>query len=498
MVTPASYLTFHTIVEFYSIVVSFLIFAVSWHAYSRTKRTRSLLLGTAFLAIGLIDLFHMLSYKGMPVFFTPSDVSKGIYFWLIARLIASGAFLASAFIPSSSDSRLLRRSFLLGGSLLISLVTLIVVIYFSKYLPAVYVEGVGVTTTKFGIEYFVIALTLGAGLAYWRMFKKTHDRFIPFLLGAFAASVLSGVAFTLYTNPYDIFNILGHILKTVAYMLIYWAIFVSSVSEPYSQLFKAQEELKRSHANLEKLVEGRTWDLREANIRLAEISQAKSEFLASMSHELRTPLNSIIGFADLLLEGVPKKLDAAQREYIGYISESSKHLLNLINDVLDLSKVEAGKMEVELSEFSLDDLVRSSLIMVSERAKKHGIDLSVDLGRSDHIVRADVRKLKQIMVNLLSNAVKFTPDGGRVGVEAKRDSDGGLEITVWDTGIGIAPKDQEKIFDEFQQVRKHGPEGDGTGLGLMLTRKMVELHRGKIQVESQPGKGSRFTFTLPQ
>ncbi len=229
-------------------------------------------------------------------------------------------------------------------------------------------------------------------------------------------------------------------------------------------------------------------------------SQAKSDFLASMSHELRTPLNAIIGFSEVLQEQYFGELNDKQVQYVGDILESGKHLLSLINDILDLSKIEAGKEELRLSQVNIGDLLEHSLVMIREKAMKHGIGLDLHISR-DVVgleITADERKLRQTMFNLLSNAAKFTPDGGAITVEAGREGEG-LIITVADTGIGVAPEHQEKIFEEFYQVRGGVKDKTpGTGLGLPLTKRFVEMHGGRLWVESEgEGKGSKFSFTLP-
>jgi signal transduction histidine kinase len=224
----------------------------------------------------------------------------------------------------------------------------------------------------------------------------------------------------------------------------------------------------------------------------------KSEFLANMSHELRTPLNAVIGFSDVLLEHTFGELNEKQEQYIGIILTSGRHLLSLINDILDLSKIEAGRMELELSQFEVAMAIDNAVTLVRDRATNHGLTLAIDVDAELGTFVGDERKLKQILLNLLSNAVKFTPDGGRIGVRATK-ANGAVEISVSDTGIGIAPEDQAAIFEEFRQVgtdvmRKR----EGTGLGLALTRRFVELHGGQLRVESEPEKGSTFTFTLPE
>jgi signal transduction histidine kinase/CheY-like chemotaxis protein len=226
--------------------------------------------------------------------------------------------------------------------------------------------------------------------------------------------------------------------------------------------------------------------------KLETASRAKSDFLANMSHELRTPLNAIIGFSEVLLEQMFGPLNEKQAEYLGDIVTSGRHLLLLINDTLDLSKIEAGKMELELTTFALPTVLEDGVTMVRERAARHSIECRVDAGPDLDEVEADERKVKQVVFNLLSNAVKFTPDGGHVDVHARRVRDR-AEVTVTDTGVGIDPADRERIFEEFQQAGQQ----EGSGLGLALARSIVALHGGQLSVESERGSGSTFNFTLP-
>jgi signal transduction histidine kinase len=216
-----------------------------------------------------------------------------------------------------------------------------------------------------------------------------------------------------------------------------------------------------------------------------------------MSHELRTPLNAIIGFSDVMLSGMTGKLEEKQKEFVGDIRDSGKHLLNLINDILDLSKIEAGRMELDVARFHMGTAIDNAMTLVRGRADRHGIALKTEVAPEVAEYDGDERKFKQILLNLLSNAVKFTPEGGSVTLKAAR-ANGLYEISVHDTGIGIAPEDQGAIFEEFRQVgTDYARKAEGTGLGLTLTKRLVELHGGSIRVESAPGQGSTFTFTLP-
>jgi signal transduction histidine kinase len=230
---------------------------------------------------------------------------------------------------------------------------------------------------------------------------------------------------------------------------------------------------------------------------LESASRHKSEFLANMSHELRTPLNAIIGFSEVLSEEMAGPLNESQRQYVEDVLEAGRHLLSLINDILDLSKIEAGRMELALADISIPDILDSGLTMHQSRASRNAISLNLAIDPDVGAVRADERKVRQVVFNLLSNALKFTPSGGRVDVTARRH-DGVVEIAIADTGVGISPADQERIFEEFQQAAAPGvgPQ-EGTGLGLTLSKRFVELHGGRLWVQSELGAGTTFHFTLP-
>jgi len=235
----------------------------------------------------------------------------------------------------------------------------------------------------------------------------------------------------------------------------------------------------------------------EANEGLKKATEAKSEFLAGMSHELRTPLNAVIGFSELMLDGVPGEINDEQRQCLNDILSSGQHVLNLVNDVLDLSKVEAGKIELKPENLNLTDVIDG----VAQTAKpmlddnRHKLGVSVEEGLPP--VRADKNRLRQIFLNLLSNAIKFTPAGGQLGIEVSRQGDW-CQVSVIDNGIGIRKDDQERIFEPFCQLDNPlTKEKSGTGLGLTLVNQIIEKHGGQIWVESEYGKGSRFTFILP-
>jgi len=256
------------------------------------------------------------------------------------------------------------------------------------------------------------------------------------------------------------------------------------------QTFAAQSALAIQNARLFREIEVKSRELETA-------SRHKSEFLANMSHELRTPLNAIIGFSEVLSERLFGDINDKQAEYLDDIVVSGRHLLTLINDILDLSKIEAGRMDLDRSLFDLPGAIGNALSLVRERAQRRGITLTSELDPALGAIDADERKVKQVLINLLSNALKFTPEGGTVGVHARMAGDF-AEVAVSDTGVGIPPEDQAAVFEEFRQVGAASKRAEGTGLGLAISRKFIELHGGTIRVDSEVGRGSTFTFTLPR
>ncbi|MDY7077787.1 MAG: response regulator [Chloroflexota bacterium] len=274
------------------------------------------------------------------------------------------------------------------------------------------------------------------------------------------------------------------------------------VADPIAvALYQAQlrEQIQYHAEELEQRVAERTADLSAANAELGRAARLKDEFLASMSHELRTPLNAILGLSEALQEEVYGPLTDLQIKSLHTIETSGRHLLSLINDILDVSKIEAGRLELVIGPVSVESVCQASLALVKQIAHQKRLKVSSSFDSAAPTFRADMRRLKQILVNLLSNAVKFTHEGGAIGLEVVGDAEREvLHFTVWDTGIGIAPEEMDQLFEPFMQLdsslsRQHA----GTGLGLVLVRRIAEMHGGGVTVESELGKGSRFTVSLP-
>ena len=273
------------------------------------------------------------------------------------------------------------------------------------------------------------------------------------------------------------------------------SIFIRDITERH-QARRALEEERRL---LAQRVEERTEELSAANAELARAVRLKDEFLASMSHELRTPLNAILGMSEALQDAIYGPVNEKQQQSLITIEESGRHLLSLINDILDVSKIEAGKLEFQQGPVGVAQVADASLALIKQSAQKKRLTLVREIDTAGELINADERRLKQILVNLLSNAVKFTPEGGRIGLRIAADAEAeAMHFTVWDTGIGIAQADMPRLFQAFVQLDSRlSREHAGTGLGLALVRRLTEMHGGGVRVESEKGQGTRFIVTLP-
>jgi PAS domain S-box-containing protein len=773
----ASYLVFHNIAEFFSVMVSLSIFGVGWFTYEQSKNRHALFLSCAFLAIGLMDFMHTLGYAGMPAFITPNSSLKSTQFWIAVRMYSALAFLVSGYVRPEPSGRFLSQSFLLASAVVVPIVVFAGVTYFPSYLPATIIEGKGVTPFKMYSEYLIILLFALAIPAYWRRYAHTGTRQFLYYMAAFILCIFSELAFSGYKSVFDTYNVLGHINKVIAFSLIYQAIFIAAVKSPYLEVMSkseelriesdehkkaedllrkteelaaatlrgqhstlrsiidstnalifsvdqqyrytsfnkahaavmktiygaeikpghnmleyitvpedretakrnldqalageqlveesysgeellsrqyfhvshsptkaetgevigvavlaqdmterkraeealrqsqrklafhleqtlfaviewdagfrvrywnpaaerifgytnaealgkrgpelmvprefhadiegvlekllnqlggvynqntnvtrdgkliecewintpllnehgkatgimsivndvterklAEEEIRKLNEELEQRVMERTAELEQANSRLQELDRMKSMFIASMSHELRTPLNSAIGYSRILLNEWAGPLNDEQKENLNAVLRSGNHLLSLVNDVIDVSRIEAGMIEAFPEEFDLYDVISEAVTSCENAVLDKGVDLKVQaIHRTMH---TDRTRLLQCLLNLVSNAVKYTEKGAiTINVEA---ADGGsaLEISVTDTGIGIPDEDMGKLFSPFVRLESpHAATIPGTGLGLYLTRKLLnEVLRGDITVSSARGVGSRFVLTVP-
>jgi len=463
-----SYLLFHSLAEIFSIVIAFCIFILAWNCRDLIDNNYLIFLGIAYLFVGFLDTIHTLAYTGMGVF-KGYDSNLPTQLWIAARSLESISLLIACFIL---DKRKMKINLVLLGYI-ITLSLLFMSIFYWKIFPSCFIEGSGLTPFK-KISEYIISLILAASLLSLLKRKEKFDRrVLQWLVISILLTIVSELAFTFYISVYGLSNLVGHIFKIVSFYFIYQAIVVTGLTKPQELLFR---------------------NLQESEEKFRELDQLKSMFIASMSHELRTPLNSIIGFTGIMLQEMSGEINEEQRKQLGLVKNSANHLLALINDIIDISKIEAGKVEITIEEFDLSVLAQEIKDSFAVAVDKKGFELSLETPPT-LIIKSDERRTKQILVNFISNAVKFT-DRGEIEIKiVKKDET--VQMSVRDTGIGIRKEDIDKLFKTFSRITTKGRIKEGTGLGLYLSKKIANLLGGDIKAESEFGKGSVFTLTLP-
>ena len=510
-ISRGNYNLFHSLVDGVSIVIAASVFTIIWNGRRMIDNHYFLYIGISLLFFAFLDLMHVLGNKNMGVF--PEYGNLGPALYIASRYILSiSLMIAPLFI-----NRKLNTTFMFVVYSLVTLFILLSIFYWHIF-PVCIVEGVGLTPFKVVSDYIICLILLGAaGLLIIN--RRTFDsRVLWIIVFSIILFIATGLSFTLYSDPFGIMNMVGHFFQVASFYLLYIAFIETSLNKPqeilYRKLKQSEEELSKNlqlldYANVElkqEITEHKQTEeeLEKTNLQLEEASRLKSQFLANMSHELRSPLNSIIGFTGIILQGIVGELNTEQNKQLGMVYDSAKHLLGLINDILDLSKIEAGKIEIKPAEFELKDFIQQVGKMVSPLIDERGLTLEIVLSEDLPLtLYNDKNRIKQVLINLLSNAIKFTEKGKirlEAGMLAPEEGSAASTIAfhVSDTGIGIKPDNIQDIFDEFKQIEgslKDKPAG--TGLGLAISKRMVEMMGGKIWVDSTFGKGSVFHITIP-
>ena len=465
-----NYLLFHSIAELFSIVIAFSIFMFAWNSRQYIDNFFFIFLGIAYLFVGGLDALHTLSYEGMPIF-TDYDYYAN-QLWVAARYMESmSLLLAFAFLRSKGKFNPVTVFILYAG---ISTLLVLSVFYWKSF-PVCFVEGEGLTLFKKISEYIISAILVGAICLLYKAREYFEKKVFSLLLWSIIFTIFSELAFTFYVSNYGLSNLTGHVFKIISFKFIYEAIIATGLTRPYDLLFR---------------------NLKKKEDALMEANNTKDKFFSIIAHDLKNPFSTLLGFSGMLIQDYDKFDDKTKKEFINDIHQSSEHMYDLLENLLNWSIMQTGGMKCEPQPINISVVVDESIDLLRTGADDKGIKLHSVIDEKAK-VSADLNMTNTVVRNLISNAIKFTEEGGEIEISSRKNGSF-QEITVSDSGVGIDAEDLDKLFKLGIKHTSYGTRKEaGTGLGLLLCKEFVEKNGGTIRAESKPGKGSRFIFTLP-
>ncbi|MBN1798089.1 MAG: hypothetical protein JW822_05915 [Spirochaetales bacterium] len=467
-----NYLLFHTTAELFSIIIAAAIFILAWNTKDYSENNDLLFLGIIYLFVGIIDLFHTLTYKGLNLF--GSHVFFATEFWIAARYMESVSLL----IFTIFLNRVKRKSCIVIALIYIAVTTVLVMsILVWKIFPVAYIDiqGQGLTEFKIVSEYIIMSILAFSIIIL--ILKRNHinRKLLYYFILFIGITIISEFFFTLYTDVYGIWNFFGHYLKIISFYLVYKAIIEYSLKNPYEIIFN---ELKQHEKQLE------------------EANATKDKFFSIISHDLKGVFSGILGFSKYLNQKYAKLINKDRIHFIQLIQSSSEQAYNLLENLLHWAEMQTGKLKVNKEKINIKIIIEEVSELYTHNAQKKQISMEAKIS-DDLNVRADRFMIFTVISNLVSNALKFTHAGGEVAITGYMKNRN-IQISVSDTGVGIKTKDMEKLFKLDSDYKKKGTEKEsGTGLGLILCKEFIDMHHGRIWVESDFGKGTTFNFSIP-
>jgi signal transduction histidine kinase len=485
-VPPAAYLVFHNVAEFFGVMVSLSMFGIGWYTYDQSKDRHALFLSTAFLAIGLMDFMHTLSYAAMPTFITPNSSNKSTQFWIAVRLFQAVAFLASAYVYAERPNRWLSKRILMTTALLVSLFVFTGIIFFPSYMPATFVDGVGLTPFKKGSEFMVILLTCAATAAYWRRMMKSGNRLLTYYLSALVVCIFSEISFVDYTSVFDTYNVIGHVYKVAAFFLIYYGIYKASVRDPYTKLVEIGEELKSDvveRKRTEEVLQATSETLREREKLLSDLS---ARLLRAHEEERRRIAGELHDTIGSCLNGIKYKVESALQQ-IGKNSNVTEESLSSVIPMIQEGIEECRRMQQDLRPSLLDDLgLLPTLSWLCRRYQTIYTGIKVELEQT--IEETDIPdSLKVVIFRVIQEGMN------NIAKHSKADL---VKLFLGKVGgrIELALKDNGQGFDLNKVLAS---ENTKRGLGLTSMRERTELSGGSFAIESAEGKGTTVLASWP-